>query len=115
MEFSRKWNVPVHEYLLRHIYLGVFVKKMKCSTFMAKALTFVWSTIFHELVLTAITHRFKPWFSFFSLWQLPLMPVMDSPLFRNTQFGNILILTNFILGIAMIALLYAKDYVQLEL
>lgn len=110
MEFSRKWNLPVHEYLLRHIYLGIFIKKLKCSTFMAKALTFIWSTIFHELILFATTHRFKPWFTFFSLWQIPLMPIMESPLFRNTMFGNILILTNFILGIAMISVLYARDY-----
>lgn len=110
MEFSRKWNLPVHEYLLRHIYLGVFVKKFKFASGLSKALTFIFSTVFHELVLTVTTHRFKPWFTFFSLWQIPLMSIMKSPMFDNTQLGNILTLTPFVLGIAMIAILYAKDY-----
>merc|ERR1712154_172700 len=110
MEFSRKWNVPVHEYLLRHIYLAVFVKRLKCSSNTAKAFTFLYSIVLHEVVLTAITHRFTPWFTFFSLWQLPLMPIMQSPMMKNTQLGNIVTLSCFILGIAMLGILYAKRY-----
>jgi hypothetical protein len=61
-EFSRKWNRPVHEFLLRHIYLETIVT-YKASKINATAATLLFSLLLHEVrpcrsILThAHTHR----------------------------------------------------------
>ena len=47
-EFSRKWNRPVHEFLLRHIYLETMVT-YKASRLNATAATLLFSLLLHEV------------------------------------------------------------------
>jgi len=109
-EFARKWNRPVHEFLLRHIYSPLFKYPYNCNQKIATMLTFIYSIALHELVLTAATHQFHPWFAFFSLFQIPLIPVMSSPLIKGKQFGNIIFWAGLMLGLPLICILYARDY-----
>jgi len=47
-EFSRKWNKPVHEWLLRHVYLETIVT-YKASKLNATAATLLFSLLLHEV------------------------------------------------------------------
>ena len=51
-EFSRKWNKPVHVFLLRHVYLETLVT-YKASRLNATAATLLFSLLLHE-VRTAV-------------------------------------------------------------
>ena len=51
-EFSRKWNKPVHEWLLRHVYLETIVT-YKASKLNATAATLLFSLLLHEVRLVS--------------------------------------------------------------
>eukprot|EP00485_Elphidium_margaritaceum_P019612 CAMPEP_0202732294 /NCGR_PEP_ID=MMETSP1385-20130828/187583_1 /ASSEMBLY_ACC=CAM_ASM_000861 /TAXON_ID=933848 /ORGANISM="Elphidium margaritaceum" /LENGTH=412 /DNA_ID=CAMNT_0049398601 /DNA_START=574 /DNA_END=1812 /DNA_ORIENTATION=+ len=108
-EFARKWNRPVHEFLLRHVYYES-MNSYKLSKKVALAGTFAFSIALHEVVLSACFHRFSPWLAFLSVLQLPLIPVMQSPAFKNTNFGNIVFWFGIIIGMPMACVLYAREY-----
>lgn len=48
-EFSRKWNRPVHTFLLRHVY-ATTISTYKLSKFSAAFVTFLLSALVHECV-----------------------------------------------------------------
>jgi len=64
-EFARKWNKPVHEFLLRHVYLES-INTYKMSKNNATLLTFLFSSIVHEFFMTFTLKIFRPWLFFFS-------------------------------------------------
>ena len=108
-EFARKWNRPVHEFLLRHVYYES-MSTYKLSKGIALAGTFIFSIALHEVVLCACLHKFSPWLAFMSLLQLPLMPVMKAPVFKNKPLGNIVFWVGIIIGMPMTCVLYAREY-----
>lgn len=48
-EYWRKWNYPIHSWLMRHVYYPVVRRKINSDV--AKVLTFMVSAIFHEYVV----------------------------------------------------------------
>lgn len=108
-EFARKWNRPVHEFLLRHVYYES-MSTYKLSRGLALVGTFVFSIVLHEVVLCACLHKFSPWLAGFSVLQIPLMPVMKSPAFKNKPLGNIVFWAGIMLGMPMNCVLYAREY-----
>lgn len=56
-EFSRKWNKPVHTFLLRHVYAPVISAKASKNT--AMLVTFGLSALAHELVMTVVTKKIR--------------------------------------------------------
>eukprot|EP01083_Nonionella_stella_P102958 293552_1 len=108
-EFARKWNRPVHEFLLRHVYFES-MNTYKFSKGMALAGTFVFSIALHEVVLCACLHQFNPVLALMSMWQLPLIPIMKSPVFRHKPLGNIIFWVGIMLGMPMACVLYAREY-----
>ena len=115
VEFSRKWNRPVHEYLLRHWYIKL-IKQFnltKSSIIYARIMTMLFSFIFHEIVICASIHTFKtPWITFFSLWQFPLLYVMGSPIFKGKNSGNISFWISILLGLPLVSFSYSKSYIE---
>jgi sterol O-acyltransferase len=57
-EFSRKWNKPVHSFLLRHVY-GPTIVHYKVSRTSAMVVTFLLSAAAHELVMVVVTHKIR--------------------------------------------------------
>merc|ERR1719242_390229 len=110
-EFARKWNRPVHEFLLRHVYFES-MSTYKLSRGLALAGTFVFSIVLHEVVLCACLHKFTPWLAGLSMLQIPLIPVMKSPAFKNKPLGNIVFWAGIMLGMPMNCVLYAREYCQ---
>ncbi|KAJ4475066.1 MBOAT, membrane-bound O-acyltransferase family-domain-containing protein [Lentinula aciculospora] len=57
-EFSRKWNKPVHSFLLRHVYASTMMSH-KLSRKSAMFVTFLLSACIHELVMVVVTKKFR--------------------------------------------------------
>ncbi|KAG6919522.1 hypothetical protein DXG01_005112 [Tephrocybe rancida] len=57
-EFSRKWNKPVHTFLLRHVYAPTILGYGLSRTW-AMFLTFLLSASVHELVMVVVTKKFR--------------------------------------------------------
>ena len=70
-QFSRKWNKPVHTFLLRHVYAST-MSGFKLSRTSATFVTFLLSALCHELVMAVVTKKIRPY--------LFLMQVSDARL-----------------------------------
>lgn len=57
--FWRTWNLPVHKWLIIHVYFPL--TKRGFSPAIASLMTFVWSAIFHEMIISVPFHTFKAW------------------------------------------------------
>ena len=57
-EFSRKWNKPVHAFLLRHVYAAT-ITSYRVSRTTAMFVTFLLSACAHELVMAVVTRKFR--------------------------------------------------------
>jgi sterol O-acyltransferase len=56
-EFSREWNIPVHNFFLRHVYSAS--RGSGWGRGWATAVTFFISAVAHELVMGCITRKFR--------------------------------------------------------
>jgi sterol O-acyltransferase len=57
-EFSRKWNKPVHTFLLRHVYASS-ISGYGLSRQSAMFFTFLLSASVHELVMAIVTKKIR--------------------------------------------------------
>ncbi|EZF31922.1 hypothetical protein H109_05504 [Trichophyton interdigitale MR816] len=104
LEFSRKWNLPVHHFLRRHVY---FSSLTRFSAPGAMAITFLVSSIAHELVLVCITKKWRGYGFFAMMMQLPIVAVQRSKFVKGRKtFNNICFWTSMILGLSLICALY---------
>ena len=108
-EFSRKWNKPVHEFLLRHIHFEA-QHVLGVSRMMATIITFLYSIVLHEVVLLSMFGIFRPYLAFFSLFQIPLWKIMRSPIFHNHIVGNFVFWGSLTVAWPLMVILYCRDY-----
>lgn len=59
-QFSRKWNKPVHTFLLRHVYASTMYG-LRLSRMSATFLTFLLSALVHEMVMAVVTKKIRPY------------------------------------------------------
>jgi len=111
-EFARKWNRPVHEWLLRHVYFET-IHTYRLNRMYATIVTFLLSSIVHELFVAANLRMFKPWLFFMQMMQLPL--IVLGRLFKGTRMGNIVFWISLSLGPPVLSIMYARDFISLEL
>lgn len=57
-EFSRKWNKPVHAFLLRHVYAPTILS-YRLSKTSAMLVTFLLSACVHELVMVVVSQKIR--------------------------------------------------------
>lgn len=57
-EFARKWNKPVHSFLLRHVYASS-ISYHGMSKPSAAMVTFFLSALLHELVMAIVTKKIR--------------------------------------------------------
>ncbi len=105
--FWRKWNLCVHEWCLRHLYVeGMNRHNMKPQT--AALGTFLFSAIMHEYVCFIGFRLLRPFMFTGMLLQVPLMRF--SRRLAGTRQGNVLMWMMLFSGQSIIMLLYARDY-----
>ncbi|CAO3674747.1 unnamed protein product [Rhizopus stolonifer] len=81
-EFARKWNKPVHHWLLRHVY-SRSIESYKLSKTNATFVTFLLSSLIHELVLIIVTKKIRLYMFVIQMLQLPLIVIGRMSIFKN--------------------------------
>ena len=123
-EFSRKWNKPVHTFLLRHVYASS-ISSYKLSRQSAMFFTFLLSAAAHELVMAIVTKkiRYVQYFlSFYArllnrtyrmylfvmqLAQIPLIAVGRLPAIKkNKLLGNVVFWLGLYAGFPLLCVAY---------
>lgn len=88
-QFARKWNKPVHQFLLRHVYASSR-SGMGFSRWGATFFTFLLSALCHELVMAVVSKKIRPYLFLLQMIQLPLIAAAKIPIVkRNRTLGNI--------------------------
>ncbi|XP_077210647.1 membrane bound O-acyl transferase (MBOAT) family protein [Tasmannia lanceolata] len=109
-EYWRMWNMPVHKWMVRHIYFPCLRNGIPKGV--SIVIAFFISAIFHELCIGIPCHIFKFWAFLGILLQVPLVILTNylQNKFRNTMVGNMIFWFFFsILGQPMCLLLYYHD------
>ncbi|KAE9386037.1 hypothetical protein BT96DRAFT_960654 [Gymnopus androsaceus JB14] len=93
-EFSRKWNKPVHSFLLRHVYASTMtsykLSKHACV---------------HELVMVIVTRKF--YLFALQLIQIPLIALNSVPFIKkNKLLGNLMFWVGLYAGFPLLCVAY---------
>ncbi|SMN18363.1 similar to Saccharomyces cerevisiae YCR048W ARE1 Acyl-CoA:sterol acyltransferase, isozyme of Are2p [Maudiozyma saulgeensis] len=104
-EFARIWNVPVHKFLVRHVY-HASMNNWKLNKVQATLFTFILSSIFHELAMIIIWKRIRGYLFIFQMSQLPMAYVTSTILKDKPVFNNVLFWCGVCSGPAVIIALY---------
>ncbi|KAJ7782059.1 MBOAT, membrane-bound O-acyltransferase family-domain-containing protein [Mycena maculata] len=105
-EFSRKWNKPVHTFLLHHVYASTMAS-YKLSRGTAMFVTFLLSACVHELVMVVVTKKFRMYIFLMQLVQIPLIIVSRLPAIkRNKLMGNIVFWLGLYAGFPLLCVAY---------
>lgn len=109
-EFARKWNKPVHHFLYLHIYQTA-LHQYKLSRDMANFLTFLVSSILHELSLTIICGQVQLYFFVFQMIQIPLIWLGRIPVMRRyPTLANLGFWISLLIGFPLLILIYCRRY-----
>ncbi|EJS41900.1 are2p [Saccharomyces arboricola H-6] len=96
-DFSRIWNIPVHKFLLRHVYHSS-MSSFKLNKSQATLMTFLLSSVVHELAMYVIFKKLRFYLFFFQMLQMPLVALTNTKFMKDrTIIGNV----SFWLGICM--------------
>ncbi|KAF8036214.1 hypothetical protein BT93_C2043 [Corymbia citriodora subsp. variegata] len=109
-EYWRLWNMPVHKWMVRHIYFPCL--RNGIPKIVAVVIAFLVSAIFHELCIAVPCHIFKLWAFIGIMFQVPLVLITNylQNKFNNSMVGNMVFWFIFcILGQPTCLLLYYHD------
>ncbi|RPD64216.1 MBOAT-domain-containing protein [Lentinus tigrinus ALCF2SS1-7] len=105
-EFSRKWNRPVHTFLLRHVYAST-MSSYKLTRQSAMFLTFLLSAAAHELVMAVVTKKIRFYLFVMQLAQIPLIALGRIPAIRrNKLMGNLVFWVGLYAGFPLLCVAY---------
>ncbi|TKY87998.1 hypothetical protein EX895_003094 [Sporisorium graminicola] len=104
--FSRKWNKPVHSFLLRHVYAST-IAAWGLSRNMAMFLTFLLSSLVHELVMAIVSGKIRFYLFAAQMVQLPLIVLSQVPFIRrNETLGNMIFWIGLMAGFPLLNIGY---------
>ncbi|RZB55364.1 diacylglycerol O-acyltransferase 1B isoform X1 [Glycine soja] len=109
-DYWRMWNMPVHKWMIRHLYFPCLRHGLPKAA--ALLIAFLVSALFHELCIAVPCHIFKLWAFGGIMFQVPLVLITNylQNKFRNSMVGNMIFWFIFsILGQPMCVLLYYHD------
>lgn len=110
-DFARKWNVPVHRFLRFHVYLQT-IRSFNLSKSQASILTFLVSSIFHELVMCVMLGSGPYFYLFFlQMLQLPLIWIGSLPVIqRHPAMANLAFWVSLTMGPPLLTVAYAREH-----
>ncbi|KAK7303976.1 hypothetical protein RJT34_14928 [Clitoria ternatea] len=109
-EYWRMWNMPVHKWMVRHLYFPCIRNGIPKGG--SVLISFLVSAVFHELCIAVPCHVFKLWAFIGIMFQVPLVWITNylQKKYRNSMVGNMIFWFIFcILGQPMSVLLYYHD------
>lgn len=105
-EWSRIWNVPVHKFLLRHVFHSS-MNHFKISSAAATWITFGLSSMLHEMSMYIIFLKFRPYMFLFQMTQIPTAYFSERPPFKNNEsLCNVLFIFAIFFGTTTLMCLY---------
>uniref|UniRef100_A0A0K8URF5 O-acyltransferase n=2 Tax=Endopterygota TaxID=33392 RepID=A0A0K8URF5_BACLA len=108
--FWRTWNMPVHRWCVRHLYVPVV--KMGYSSAQASTIVFLISAFFHEYLVSIPLQTHKIWAFLGMMGQIPLSAISKSIERKmGPRMGNIIVWASIILGQPLCIMMYYHDYV----
>ncbi|KAI4482330.1 hypothetical protein M0804_008881 [Polistes exclamans] len=108
--FWRSWNMPVHRWAVRHLYIPIV--EMGYSKNTASITVFFISAFFHEYLVSVPLKTFKIWAFLGMMGQIPLSSLsklVEKKL--GPRWGNIVVWSSLIIGQPLCILIYYHDYV----
>ena len=109
--YWRLWNMPVHFWLVRHVYFPCY--RLGMSKTAATFVVFLVSAILHEVLVSVPFHIVRHWSFLGMLGQVPLVAITKyfDRLKPGSSIGNIIFWTVFcVVGQPMAVLMYTIDY-----
>ncbi|CCG81316.1 Sterol O-acyltransferase [Taphrina deformans PYCC 5710] len=104
--FARDWNVPVHRFLLRHVYHSS-MSVLQVKKGQATLITFFLSSVVHEVVMACMTKKIRFYLLSSQMLQLPLVVLMRTKLFkRNPAAANVFFWFGLFCGPSFLCLAY---------
>ncbi|OAV99785.1 hypothetical protein PTTG_11705 [Puccinia triticina 1-1 BBBD Race 1] len=105
-EFSRKWNKPVHHFLLKHVYAST-ISSYGVSRSAAAIMTLFLSSLVHELLMVIVTRKLRLYLFLAQMTQLPLTYIGRSKLFKTRPaLANAFFWVGLISGFPLLAVCY---------
>lgn len=108
--FWRTWNMPVHRWCVRHLYIPIV--DLGYNKTLAALTVFFLSAFFHEYLVSVPLQTFKIWAFMGMMGQVPLSFI--SKQMENNfgpRWGNIIVWASIILGQPLCIMMYYHDYV----
>eukprot|EP00271_Cylindrocystis_brebissonii_P019956 TRINITY_DN6383_c0_g1_i2.p1 TRINITY_DN6383_c0_g1~~TRINITY_DN6383_c0_g1_i2.p1 ORF type:complete len:336 (-),score=61.81 TRINITY_DN6383_c0_g1_i2:2021-3028(-) len=109
-EYWRLWNMPVHRWMVRHVYFPLL--QCGCSKQFSVFAVFFLSAVFHEILVGIPCHVVRLWAFLGIIFQIPLVVLTNFLLqkFKQPMVGNMLFWFFFcIVGQPICLLLYYHD------
>ena len=97
-EFARKWNKPVHNFLLRYLYLES-IKSYKFSKSRATFVTFLFSSCLHEMIMAVASRQIRLYLFVLQMIQIPLIYIGRLKFFKDHYiFANMFVWASLAVG-----------------
>eukprot|EP00814_Leptocylindrus_danicus_P006596 CAMPEP_0116012008 /NCGR_PEP_ID=MMETSP0321-20121206/4883_1 /TAXON_ID=163516 /ORGANISM="Leptocylindrus danicus var. danicus, Strain B650" /LENGTH=805 /DNA_ID=CAMNT_0003481301 /DNA_START=65 /DNA_END=2483 /DNA_ORIENTATION=- len=112
--YWRLWNMPVHYWLIRHVYFPCI--RRGTSSNLAMVIVFAISGVFHEIIISLPFHMISYWSFIGMMGQIPLVWITKyfDKKFPGSSIGNLIFWITFcVVGQPMAILLYAIEYWRL--
>lgn len=107
--FWSTWNMPVHRWAVRHVYIPI--TEMGYSKFTASIIVFLISAFFHEYLVSVPLQMFRIWAFLGMMAQPPLAMISRVAELRlGPRWGNIMLWASLILGQPLAIMMYYHDY-----
>ncbi|XP_073941804.1 diacylglycerol O-acyltransferase isoform X2 [Choristoneura fumiferana] len=107
--FWRTWNLPVHKWAVRHVYIPI--TELGYSKTTASAAVFLISALFHEYLVSVPLQMFRVW-AFLGMMVQPPLSVISrfAEVKFGSRWGNIIVWSSIILGQPLAIMMYYHDY-----
>ncbi|XP_063617631.1 diacylglycerol O-acyltransferase 1 isoform X2 [Cydia splendana] len=107
--FWRTWNLPVHKWAVRHVYIPI--TEMGYSKTTASAAVFLISALFHEYLVSVPLQMYRVWAFLGMMAQPPLSVISRFAEVRlGPRYGNLIVWSSIILGQPLAIMMYYHDF-----
>ncbi|XP_076762987.1 diacylglycerol O-acyltransferase [Xylocopa sonorina] len=107
--FWRTWNMPVHRWAVRHLYIPIIEMGYGRNT--ASVTVFFISAFFHEYLVSVPLKTFQIWAFIGMMGQIPLSLISKKvEKHYGARWGNITVWASLIIGQPLCIMMYYHDY-----
>ena len=108
--FWRKWNLPMREWCLRHIYVESMYY-FNTSKDVASIMVFIVSTIMNEFYLSIGFKVSQPYFFLIMITQIPLA-FLSKKSGDSKRIGNTLMWISLMIGQPLVEIMYFRNWIK---